>query len=283
MNRAATPRLRFSKMHGAGNDFVVLDLRDGTPPPDAGLAARLADRHRGVGCDQILTIEPPRAAGSVASYRIWNSDGSTSQQCGNGARCVGAWLVRDGAAQGEEFLIDSPLRTHVVQRLDAWHYAVAMGRPGFAPASIPLIGFPRAREEYVVPLQGENVRFGAVSMGNPHAVLEVGLIDAAPVERIGPLLQQHASFPESVNVGFAQVLDSGHIRLRVFERGVGETLACGSGACAAAVVLMQRGRLARDAVVSLPGGDLRIQWPADDAQIVMSGPAAFVFDGEWMG
>ncbi len=283
MNRAAAPRLRFSKMHGAGNDFVVLDLRDGTPPPDAGLAARLADRHRGVGCDQILTIEPPRAAGSVASYRIWNSDGSTSQQCGNGARCVGAWLVRDGAAQGEEFLIDSPLRTHVVQRLDAGHYAVAMGRPRFAPASIPLIGFPRAREEYVVPLQGENVRFGAVSMGNPHAVLEVGLIDAAPVERIGPLLQQHASFPESVNVGFAQVLDSGHIRLRVFERGVGETLACGSGACAAAVVLMQRGRLARDAVVSLPGGDLRIQWPADDAQIVMSGPAAFVFDGEWMG
>ncbi|MCA7025234.1 MULTISPECIES: diaminopimelate epimerase [Stenotrophomonas] len=283
MNRPAMPRLRFTKMHGAGNDFVVLDLRDGAPPPDAGLAARLADRHRGVGCDQILTIEPPRAAGSVASYRIWNSDGSTSQQCGNGARCVGAWLVRDGAAQGDEFLIDSPLRTHVVRRLDAGHYAVAMGRPEFEPARIPLIGFPRAREEYVVPLQGENVRFGAVSMGNPHAVLEVGLIDAAPVERIGPLLQQHASFPESVNVGFAQVLGPGHVRLRVFERGVGETLACGSGACAAAVVLMQRGRLARDAVMSLPGGDLRIQWPADDAQIVMSGPAAFVFDGEWMG
>lgn len=277
------PRLRFTKMHGAGNDFVVLDLRDGAPPPDAGLAARLADRHRGVGCDQILTIEPSRAAGSVASYRIWNSDGSTSQQCGNGARCVGAWLVREGAAQGDEFLIDSPLRTHVVRRLDAGHYAVAMGRPEFEPARIPLIGFPRAREEYVVPLQGENVRFGAVSMGNPHAVLEVGLIDAAPVERIGPLLQQHASFPESVNVGFAQVLGPGHVRLRVFERGVGETLACGSGACAAAVVLMQRGRLARDAVMSLPGGDLRIQWPADDAQIVMSGPAAFVFDGEWMG
>ncbi|MBN8802202.1 MAG: diaminopimelate epimerase, partial [Stenotrophomonas acidaminiphila] len=277
MNRPAMPRLRFTKMHGAGNDFVVLDLRDGAPPPDADLAGRLADRHRGVGCDQILTIEPPRTAGSVAAYRIWNADGSTSQQCGNGARCVGAWLVRDGAAQGDEFLIDSPLRTHVVRRLDAGHYAVAMGRPEFEPARIPLIGFPRAREEYVMPLQGENVRFGAVSMGNPHAVLEVGLIDAAPVERIGPLLQQHASFPESVNVGFAQVLGPGHVRLRVFERGVGETLACGSGACAAAAVLMQRGRLARDAVISLPGGDLRIQWPADDAQIVMSGPAAFVF------
>ncbi len=283
MSMSVSGRLPFTKMHGAGNDFVVLDLRAGMAPPDADLAARLADRHRGVGCDQILTIEPPRSEASVASYRIWNSDGSTSQQCGNGARCVAAWLVRDGAAQGEHFLIDSPLRTHAVQRLGGDHYAVAMGKPEFEPERIPLVGFPRAREEYAVSLQGENVRFGAVSMGNPHAVLEVGSADAAPVERVGPLLQQHASFPESVNVGFAQVLDSGHARLRVFERGVGETLACGSGACAAAVVLMQRGRLRRDAVLSLPGGDLRIQWPEDAAEIVMSGPAAFVFDGEWTG
>ncbi|MGE8287155.1 MAG: diaminopimelate epimerase [Stenotrophomonas sp.] len=283
MSMSVSGRLPFTKMHGAGNDFVVLDLRAGMAPPDADLAARLADRHRGVGCDQILTIEPPRSEASVASYRIWNSDGSTSQQCGNGARCVAAWLVRDGAAKGEHFLIDSPLRTHAVQRLGGDHYAVAMGKPEFEPERIPLVGFPRAREEYAVSLQGENVRFGAVSMGNPHAVLEVGSADAAPVERVGPLLQQHASFPESVNVGFAQVLDSGHARLRVFERGVGETLACGSGACAAAVVLMQRGRLRRDAVLSLPGGDLRIQWPDDAAEIVMSGPAAFVFDGEWTG
>ncbi len=283
MGKSATGRLRFTKMHGAGNDFVVLDLRDGTPPPDTALAARLADRHLGVGCDQILTIEAPRSEAAVASYRIWNSDGSTSQQCGNGARCVAAWLVRDGAVPGDEFVIDSPVRAHAVQRLADDQYAVVMGVPDFEPARIPLLGFPRAREEYATSLQGENVRFGAVSMGNPHAVLEVGLIDAAPVERVGPLLQQHASFPESVNVGFAQVLDGGHARLRVYERGVGETLACGSGACAAAVVLMQRGRLQRDAVMSLPGGDLRIQWPADDAPIVMSGPAAFVFDGEWIG
>lgn len=283
MSKPVSARLRFTKMHGAGNDFVVLDLRDGSAPPDVAMAARLADRHRGVGCDQILTIEPARSEGSVATYRIWNSDGSTSQQCGNGARCVAAWLVRDGAAQGDEFSIDSPTRSHSVQRLGQDHYAVAMGRPGFEPEQIPLLGFPRAREEYVLSLQGENVRFGTVSMGNPHAVLEVGLIDAAPVERIGPLLQQHASFPQSVNVGFAQVMDAGHARLRVFERGVGETLACGSGACAAAAVLMRRGRLQRDALISLPGGDLRIQWPADDAEIVMSGPAAFVFDGEWMG
>lgn len=283
MGKTAPGQLRFSKMHGAGNDFVVLDLREGHQPPDAALAARLADRHRGVGCDQILTIEPPRDEGAVASYRIWNADGSRSQQCGNGARCVAAWLVRDGAAQGDRFSIDSPAGRHAVQRLANGDYAVAMGRPVLEPGRIPLQGFAHVRDEYVISLQGESLHFGAVSMGNPHVVLEVGLVDAAPVERIGPLLQQHASFPQSVNVGFAQVVDAGHARLRVFERGVGETLACGSGACAAAVVLMRRGRLRRDAIISLPGGDLRIQWPDDAAEIVMSGPAAFVFDGEWMG
>ncbi|MEG2804525.1 diaminopimelate epimerase [Stenotrophomonas sp.] len=281
MTEAATPALRFSKMHGAGNDFVVLDLRAGTPAPSPALAARLADRHVGVGCDQILTIEPPRAPDSVASYRIWNADGSQSEQCGNGARCVAAWLVRDGAANGDRFNIDSPLATHAIERLDNGHYAVAMGVPRFEPQQVPLLGFERARDEYLLPLQGDTVRFGAVSMGNPHAVIEVGLVDAAPVERLGPLLQQHATFPQSVNVGFVQVLDPQHARLRVYERGVGETLACGSGACAAAVVMMQRRRLARDATLSLPGGDLRLRWPADNADVVMSGPAAFVFEGEW--
>jgi diaminopimelate epimerase len=281
MTKAASPALRFSKMHGAGNDFVVLDLRDGTPAPTPALAARLADRHTGVGCDQILTIEPPRAEGSVASYRIWNADGSQSEQCGNGARCVAAWLVRDGAADGDRFAIDSPLATHTIERLGNDQYAVAMGVPRFEPAQVPLLGFARARDEYLLPLQGDTVRFGAVSMGNPHAVIEVGLIDAAPVERLGNLLQQHATFPQSVNVGFVQVVDPRHARLRVYERGVGETLACGSGACAAAVVMMQRGRLERDATLSLPGGELRLRWPADDAQGVMSGPAAFVFEGEW--
>ncbi|WP_411852204.1 diaminopimelate epimerase [Stenotrophomonas sp. LGBM10] len=281
MSNAAPRALRFSKMHGAGNDFIVLDLRDGSPPPDPALAARLADRHTGVGCDQILTIEPPKADGSVASYRIWNADGSSSQQCGNGARCVAAWLVRDGAASGDTFAIDSPVTTHAVERLGGDEYAVAMGVPRFEPDQVPLIGFAHAREEYLLPLQGDTVRFGAVSMGNPHAVIEVGLVDAAPVERLGPLLQQHATFPQSVNVGFVQVMDPRHARLRVYERGVGETLACGSGACAAAVVMMHRGRLERDAIMSLPGGDLRIRWPEPTAQIVMSGPAAFVFEGEW--
>ena len=280
---ALAGRVRFTKMHGAGNDFVVLDLRDGLPAPDAALAARLADRHFGVGCDQILTIESPRSAQAVASYRIWNADGSQCQQCGNGARCVAAWLVRDGCAQGESFVIDSPVTAHRVDRIGPAEYAVAMGVPEFEPALIPLAGFAHPREEYLLPLQGESVRFGAVSMGNPHAVLEVGLVDAAPVERLGPLLQQNAAFPEAVNVSFAQVLDPGHIRLRVYERGSGETLACGSGACAAAVTLMQRGRIGREVSVALPGGELRVSWPTADAQVVMSGPAVFVFDGEWNG
>ncbi|UNE63240.1 diaminopimelate epimerase [Xanthomonas oryzae] len=276
-------RLRFTKMHGAGNDFAVLDLRDGTPPPDAALAAQLADRHFGVGCDQILTIEAPRSEGAVAAYGIWNSDGSAARQCGNGARCVAAWLVRDGIAQGERFIIDSPVTAHAVERLEGGRYAVAMGMPQFEPTQIPLAGFAHARDEYALPVHGETVRFGAVSMGNPHAVVEVGRVDAAPVERVGTLLQQNAAFPDSVNVGFVQVVDPTHVRLRVFERGVGETLACGSGACAAAVVLMQRGRVERDVQVSLPGGELRIRWPGDHEQVVMSGPAVFVFDGEWNG
>jgi len=281
MDNGVSAVLRFSKMHGAGNDFVVLDLRDGTAPPAPALATRLADRHTGVGCDQILTIEAPRAPASVASYRIWNADGSSSQQCGNGARCVAAWLVRAGVTDARQFSIDSPVATHAVENLGQGHFSVAMGEPCFNPERIPLIGFAHPRDEYLLPLQGETVRFGAVSLGNPHAVIEVGLVDAAPVERLGPLLQQHASFPESVNVGFAQVIDPGHARLRVFERGVGETLACGSGACAAAVVLMQRGRLQRDARISLPGGELQIRWPGIGEPIVMSGPTAHVFDGEW--
>ena len=271
--------LRFSKMHGAGNDFVVLDLRDGTPPPDAALAARLGDRHTGVGCDQILTIEPPRSAGAVAAYRIWNGDGSASGQCGNGARCVAAWLVRDGAARGTRFVIDSPFAAHEVEALGAGRYAIDMGVPVLDPARIPLAGFAAPQAEYRLDVAGEPVMFGALSMGNPHAVIEVDDVAAAPVAVLGPALQRAPAFPQSVNVGFAQVLAPDRIALRVYERGVGETLACGSGACAAVVALVRRGRVGRDVVVRLPGGELRIAWPADDAPVRMAGPTAFVFEG----
>lgn len=272
--------LRFSKMHGAGNDFVILDLRDGTPPPDAALASRLADRHFGVGCDQILTIEPPRSSGAVASYRIWNSDGSSSQQCGNGARCVAAWLLRDGVAKGDRFRVDSPLATHDVGRLEGDRYSIAMGVPQFDPVRIPLVGFSAA-DRYTVKLDGDALEFGAVSMGNPHAVIEVADVDLAPVLVTGPALQASAAFPESANIGFVQVVARDRLRLRVYERGVGETLACGSGACAAAAVLMWRGRIDRDVDITLPGGDLHISWPDDAAEVIMSGPAAFVFEGKW--
>ena len=281
--RGSGPAVRFSKMHGAGNDFVVLDLRRGQPPPEAALCRALADRHAGVGCDQILTVEPARSPRALASYRIWNADGSSSRQCGNGARCVAAWLERDGAARGAtRFDLDSPAGTHAVDVLGKGRYRVAMGVPVFAPERIPLAGFAQAQPTYEATLDdGADVRFGAVSMGNPHLVLEVGDVDAAPVARLGRALQRSSMLPESANIGFAQVLDRGRIRLRVYERGVGETLACGSGACAAVAVLVRNDRVDRDVVVSLPGGDLRIAWPDDNAQVAMAGPTAFVFEGEW--
>jgi len=275
--------LRFSKMHGAGNDFVVLDLRGDGAEPSPALCRALSDRHTGVGCDQILTVEAPASAGAVAAYRIWNADGSPSQQCGNGARCVAAWLVRDGATDGPTFELDSPTGTHAVEALGEGRYRIAMGVPRFSPQAIGMAGFDDERDEYDLVLDEDlRLRFGAVSTGNPHAVIEVADVDDIPVARYGRALQQSSAFPESANVGFAQVVARDRIRLRVFERGVGETLACGSGACAAMAVLARRGRIDRDVAVSLPGGELRIAWPDDGAQILMSGPTAFVFEGEWL-
>jgi diaminopimelate epimerase len=278
----ARPGLRFTKMHGAGNDFVVLDLRAGAAPPDAALCRALADRHSGVGCDQILTVEAPRSAHAVASYRIWNADGSQAQQCGNGARCLAAWLQRDGSARGDAFALDSPAGTHAVEALGDGRYRIALGVPQFAPQAIPLAGFVDAQDEYALELDGAPLRFGAVATGNPHALVEVRDITAAPVAALGAALQRHPAFPQGVNVGFAEVVARDRLRLRVYERGAGETLACGSGACAAAAILIRRGRVDRSVAVSLPGGELQIAWPADTAAVTMAGPAAFVFEGEWL-
>lgn len=280
MSAGASRRLRFCKMHGAGNDFVILDLRDGASPPGAALARALGDRHTGVGFDQLIAVERSDRPGCVARYRIWNADGSPAQQCGNGARCVAAWLVRDGAASPPRFVLDSPAGAIAVDALPDGRYALDMGRPVFAPARIPFRADAEA-VEYALDIDGETVRFAALSMGNPHALIEVDDLDAAPVHRLGPALQRRPEFPESVNVGFAQVLAPGRIRLRVYERGAGETLACGSGACAAVVALVRRGRVERRVSVALPGGTLDIDWPADDAPVRMAGPAAFVFEGEW--
>ena len=274
--------LRFSKMHAAGNDFVVLDLRGGKPTPSIDTVQAMGDRHRGVGFDQLLSVEDSQRPGCVATYRIWNSDGSQAEQCGNGARCIAAWIVRVGIASGPRFTLDSPAGPIAVDCLDGDRFALDMGRPAFDPATIPLA---QSAESLVYEAQldtGAPLRFGAASMGNPHAVIEVAAVDDAPVERVGRALQASALFPAGVNVGFAQVVDASHIRLRVFERGAGETLACGSGACAAVAVLARQGRVGQHVDVDLPGGRLSIDWPGGDASIRMAGAATFVFEAEWL-
>lgn len=273
--------IRFSKMHGAGNDFVLIDLRHGQAAPDAALARAMGNPHTGIGFDQLLSIETSDRPDCVARYRIWNSDGSLAQQCGNGARCVAAWLIRDGAASPPGFRLDSPAGVIDVDCLADGRFELDMGRPQFEPAKIPL-AIGAAADSYAAEVAGELIAFGAASMGNPHALLVVDDVDVAPVEKLGPALQTAGLFPESVNVGFAQVVNHGEIRLRVYERGAGETLACGSGACAAVAILAKQGKVGQQVAVHLPGGRLDIRWPGADATIRMAGPAAFVFEGEWL-
>ncbi len=273
-------RLRFSKMHGAGNDFVLIDRRHGDAAAlPAELIARMADRHRGVGFDQLITLEPAREPDSVAAYAIWNADGTAAAQCGNGARCVAAWLQRDGA-NGSSLRLDSPSGTVEARCLEHGEVDVDMGRPDFDSASVP-VNLRRDEDGYSLQIDGWRLRFDALSMGNPHVVIEVPDVARAEVLRIATLLQQHEAFPAGCNVGFAQVCDRAHILLRVVERGVGETLACGSGACAAAASLMRAGRVDRQVSVALPGGTLSIDWQDDAASLHMAGPAAFVFEGEF--
>lgn len=276
------PALRFSKLHGAGNDFVILDLRGGRQAPDAALCRRLADRHFGVGCDQLIAIVDPQRPQALAGYLIWNADGSEAGQCGNGARCVAAWLVRDRALEAGVFELDSPAGPIRVEALPEGHFRLGMGRPRFDPGAIPL-DLPGTGPTWQLEGPDGGLVFSALSMGNPHAVIEVDDVRQAPVARLGPWLQAQPCFPQGVNVGFAQVLSREAIALRVHERGAGETLACGSGACAAVVALVRQGRIDRNGVrVHLPGGELVIDWPDDAAEVMMAGPAEFVFEGEFI-
>ncbi|HZP89307.1 MAG TPA: diaminopimelate epimerase [Burkholderiales bacterium] len=272
-------KLRFTKMQGVGNDFVVLDATQQTVPLDASTIRRLADRHFGVGCDQVLVIEKPRSSGTDFYYRIFNADGEEVQHCGNGARCFLRYVVDRGLTDKTEIRVETRAGIIVPRLEDNGLVTVDMGRPIFEPARIPFAAKARALA-YSLDIDGEAIEIGAVSMGNPHAVQVVADVDAAPVAIQGPLIERHARFPERVNAGFMQVVDRHHIRLRVYERGVGETLACGTGACAAAVVGIANGRLDSPVHVATRGGELIIRWAGGDASVFMTGPAETVFEGE---
>lgn len=273
--------LRFSKMHGLGNDFVIVDCREAPLALDTATIRRLGDRHFGVGFDQLLTIEPSRDAGAAFAYGIWNADGSRAGQCGNGVRCVARWLVRAGALSATGSVrLQSPSGPVAIELLDDGRVRADMGEPRFAPAAIPLEA-DEEHDRYRIDVAGHEVEVGAVSMGNPHAVVEVDNVADAPVEALGPQIEHADAFPEGCNVGFVELRSRRAIGLRVWERGVGETLACGSGACAAVAVLHRRGSVDGDVTVALPGGELEIRWNGPGATLWMTGPATFVFEGEW--
>lgn len=281
VHQAVVP-LRFTKMHGAGNDFVVIDQRHLLGELKTTWVQAIANRHLGVGCDQLLSIELPRHSDAIASYRIWNADGSVASQCGNGGRCVAAWLVRNDEIEQPSFVIESPVGRHQVQMQGQHNCSIAMGRPHFAPARVPLHGYDEQAPHYTLHVDELTMEVGAVSFGNPHVVLEVANTKTVEVEKIGRALQHHPAFPESVNVSFAQVCARDQVVLRVYERGVGETLACGSAACAAAVVLMRQNRVDRHVAIHLPGGQLTVTWPSDDQEVSLAGPVAFVFTGDYL-
>lgn len=273
-------KLPFTKMHGAGNDFVVIDATRTPFRPSPELLARLTDRHFGVGCDQVLVIEPPSTPDVDFDYRIYNADGSESGQCGNGSRCFARYVHDHGLSGKDSIRVRTISSVLELRRVDGGQVRVNMGVPRLEPGDIPLDAPSRALRYSRDLGEGRVVVFGAASMGNPHAVIEVPDVETAAVGEIGPALQQQAVFPQSVNVGFLQVHDPARVSLRVYERGAGETLACGSGACAAVVVGRLWGRLAECVDVRVRGGTLKIEWQGEGQPVWMTGPAETVFSGE---
>ncbi|HEX6829874.1 MAG TPA: diaminopimelate epimerase [Burkholderiales bacterium] len=272
-------KLQFTKMQGLGNDFVVIDAYTRPVSLEPAQFRLLADRHFGVGCDQILVVEKPTRADADFRYRIYNADGGEVEQCGNGARCF-VRFVRERGLTDKDGIRAETLGGVIAPRLEPdGQVTVDMGLPRFEPAEIPFDSEAR-RTTYALEVGGRVVEIGALSMGNPHAVQLVPDVDRAPVAEQGPLIEVHARFPNRVNAGFMQVLDRGHIRLRVYERGAGETLACGTGACAAAVSGIQRGLLDSPVRVSTRGGDLAVRWEGEGRPVWMTGPAQTVFEGE---
>ncbi|MDI3324636.1 diaminopimelate epimerase [Pontibacterium granulatum] len=271
--------VRFTKMHGLGNDFMVLDLVTQRLKLTPKIVKKLGDRNFGVGFDQLLIVEPPGSPDVDFRYRIYNSDGSEVENCGNGARCF-AKFVRDKRLTGkDEIAVETANGRAVLKIREDRQVEVDMGAPRLDPADVPFDADAQAAT-YPINVDGDEYQISAVSMGNPHGVLLVDDVDTAPVETLGPKLEPHARFPQKANIGFMQVVSRDEVRLRVYERGAGETKACGTGACAAVVAGILRGVLNDRVKVTLPGGDLEIHWAGGDAPVIMTGPATTVFEGQ---
>jgi diaminopimelate epimerase len=276
---AGKTRLRFTKMHGQGNDFVVIDGVRQSVALDGASVRRLADRHTGIGCDQLLLVERPASGENDFRYRIFNADGGEVEQCGNGARCFARFVLDEGLTDKREIRVETASGV-IMPRVEAGgQVTVDMGAPRFAPRDVPFLSDHEA-VTYEQRVSGFPVEDSVLSMGNPHAVQVVADTDRAPVAEQGPLIERHPAFPNRVNAGYMQVVARDHIRLRVWERGAGETLACGTGACAAVVAGIRRGLLDSAVRVTTRGGDLLIRWPGDDGAVMMTGDAVRVFDGE---
>lgn len=270
--------IHFSKMQGLGNDFMVVDNLTQNVFFSKEKITQLADRNFGVGFDQMLLVEPPYDPDQDFHYRIFNADGSEVSQCGNGARCFARFVKMKGLINRNKITVSTKNGKMILYLENDGQVTVNMGKPRFEPADIPMKA-NKAENTYLIRAGEHTVMCGAVSMGNPHIVTIVDDVETAPVETLGPLLEQHERFPEGVNVGFMQVVSAKHIKLRVFERGSGETLACGSGACAAAVIGQLQGKLAKDVRVDLLGGSLKVRWQGKDNVVKMTGAAVHVFDG----
>ena len=277
---AQNGQIKFTKMHGLGNDFMVIDAINQSVVWKPEQIKEWADRHFGIGFDQLLVVEAPTQQGVDFRYRIFNADGSEVQQCGNGARCFARFVVDKGLTDKTEIVVETASGVIVLYVESSGLVRVNMGRPNFEPASLPFC-VESTSNQYEINVKGEAITMGAVSMGNPHAVLSVEDITSAPVAVLGEAIESHALFPERVNVGFAQIVSPRHIKLRVYERGAAETLACGTGACGAMAVLRLRELVEDEVTVTLPGGDLIIRWDGQpDSPVWMTGPAVSVFEGE---
>jgi diaminopimelate epimerase len=271
--------LAFTKMHGLGNDFVVIDAINQRVDLSRQQIQQIADRRYGVGCDQLLLVEKPDRPDVEFRYRIFNADGGEVEQCGNGARCFAQFVRAKGLTRSTHIPVQTMLGDIDLVVRDDGQITVDMGVPRLEPDEVPFQAPARA-PRYTLSVDDESVEIGAISVGNPHAVLEVADVTTAPVERLGPAIESHPRFPNHVNVGFMEVVNRGRIRLRVFERGAGETLACGSGACAAVVVGRIQGLLDETVTVALRGGDLVVSWSGENQPVLMTGPATSVFEGK---